>query len=292
MVGRKLSLSFIICLICLILISGCEFIQSAPDEEEIPENPDNIVKQEAAPPNEEPIVESPELGDGSEKEHRELTPEAIVKIYGDTIFRFKKDSERIIALTFDDGPDANFTPKILDVLKKHEVPATFFIIGVNAEKNPDNLKRITIEGHDIGQHGYNHYKMSNLTPEEINAELDKVNILLKEQTGKSTNIFRPPYGAIDPELVETVKARGDYIILWDIDSLDWRGLDKNQILKNILPEVHPGAIILQHSAGGPGEDLTGTIEALDELIPELQTAGYQFVTISQMFESKMVNNQK
>lgn len=279
----------LISLVLFFTISGCIFDvpREEPIEPEPPlkEDPNLIGKL----PEDEP---SPKIGDGSEREHRELTMENIVQMYGDTIFRFGNRHQKTIALTFDDGPDHQFTPQILDVLKKYNVKATFFVTGIRATKGIDVLKRMNQEGHEIAHHGYNHLKMSNLTTEEIREELLKLNQLFQEHLGKTSNLFRPPYGAIDSELVETVKADGFYIILWDIDSLDWRGLTKEQVLNNITPNLHPGAIILQHSAGGPGEDLSGTIQALPVIIETLRNQGYQFVTISEMFAQRLGQGKK
>ncbi len=264
----------------LLMVSSCHLLPKTSPKEQ--QSPDNIIEEQPE------TILSPEIGDGSENEHRELTMENIVQIYGDTIFRFNRQTEKTVALTFDDGPDQEFTPQILKILKEYNVPATFFIVGIRGIENPDILRQINKEGHEIGHHGYHHYKMSNLTPKEISDELDQVNQLLNYQIGKSSRIFRPPYGAIDTELVETVKEEGFYIILWDIDSLDWRSLNKDQVLENIMPYIHPGAIVLQHSAGGPGEDLSGTVKALPYIITTLQEQGYRFVTISEMLEGKFV----
>lgn len=296
---KKIKLLLYLILISLVLfftISGCIF-EEAPKEEQIePESPikedPNLIGELTDKLTPGKTQTPPETSDGSEKENRELTLENIVQMYGDTIFRFGNNQQKTIALTFDDGPDHQFTPQILDALKKYNVKATFFISGIRAVNNIDMLKRINQEGHEIAHHGYNHLKMSNLTNEEIRGELTRLNQLFKEHLGKMSYLFRPPYGALDPELVETVKADGFHIILWDIDSLDWRGLPKEQVLNNITPNLHPGAIILQHSAGGPGQDLTGTVQALPVLIETLQKQGYQFVTISQMFAQKLGEGKK
>lgn len=270
-------------LLCAVLLTACPLLKQQSPQKGKPEKPKLVSEKEPAKE-----VVSPEVGDGNEKDHRELSMENIVEIYGDTIFRFGDRNTRTIALTFDDGPDREYTLPILDILRQYGVKATFFITGVRANENRDILRQIYNEGHEIALHGYHHYKMSNLTPEKILEELELLNQLIRTETGQISRVFRPPYGAIDAKLVETIKGEGFFIVLWDIDSLDWRGLSADQVAQNILPYIHPGAVILQHAAGGPGEDLTGTVQALPQVITALQQGGYTFQTISEMFAEKMV----
>lgn len=281
---RRMLILIGLLVLCVVMLVSCTMIKpkSAPTPEKSKESK---LKSKQEP---EKVVVSPEIGDGPEKEHRELSMENIVQIYGDTIFRFGARTSRTVALTFDDGPDHEYTPLILDILRQYRVRATFFVTGLRAADHRDLLRRIHQEGHEIALHGYHHYKMSNLTPAKILEELDLLNRLIRTETGEISRIFRPPYGAIDAELVETIKGEGFFIVLWDVDSLDWRGLPVEQVVDNILPHIHPGAVILQHSAGGPGQNLMGTVQALPQIIQTLQQEGYGFQTVSEMFHHKMV----
>ncbi|HHW92006.1 MAG TPA: polysaccharide deacetylase family protein [Firmicutes bacterium] len=220
--------------------------------------------------------------EGTEKERREIEGEDLVQLYPNLVFRFGDRDKNQVALTFDDGPDATFTPPILDILKEQRVRATFFLTGVRVEQFPKIAKRIADEGHSLASHGYYHKDYTTLTPKAIQEDLEKNNNVIARASEQVVNIFRPPYGALDRRSVEAVKAAGYKIVLWDVDSLDWMDLPKEEVLKNILPEVRKGSIILQHSAAGPGQDLTGTVEALPKIITALKEKGYKFVTVHEL----------
>lgn len=247
------------------------------------------------PGKQEPEIQVPEKQarekehrEGTEKEHRQLQVHDLASLYPKLVFRAGNPDRPLISLTFDDGPDNRYTPQILDILKNKGVKATFFITGIKAEKYPQVLRRINLEGHQIGSHGYQHEKFSNLEPEGIKDDFSKMETLLKNTLGSlpEQKIFRPPFGALDPQSVETIDKLGYKIVLWNVDSLDWRSLTANQVVENILSKVKNGSIILQHSAaGGPEEDLSGTVKALDTLITKLRAKGFRFVTIRELMEN-------
>ncbi len=187
-----------------------------------------------------------------------------------------------VALTFDDGPDTHFTPMVLDVLKRHGVKATFYLTGHRAEAHPEVVRRIAREGHEVGNHTYNHPNLVKLPPWKVREQMARTHQILRRITLKPVRTFRPPYGAFNPQIMVDARALGYRTIHWSVDSLDWKSLPRDQVLANILPNVRPGSIILQHSAGGIGEDLTGTVQALAPLIRTLSQRGYRFVTISEM----------
>lgn len=231
--------------------------------------------------------ESKETIHSSEEE--QLTLGQLRRKYADT-FKTNGPSTRRVALTFDDVPDPRFTPQILDVLKEHHVRATFFIVGNRAEKHPDLVKRIVKEGHVVGNHSYNHPQFSKLSMSAFRKQILRTGEIIQRLTGYTPKMIRPPYGDINEEQLKWA-ARNHYsIVNWNVDSLDWKGISKEKVKENILSAVKPGSIILQHAGGGVGTNLNGTLEALPEVITELQKRGYELVTLDEMLQ--MPKNKK
>lgn len=191
-------------------------------------------------------------------------------------------TDRRIALTFDDVPDNHFTPKILNILARYHVKATFFIVGERARKYPAMVKRIVREGHAIGNHSFNHASFARLTQREFMRQITRTETVLKPLTGFSPRYIRPPYGEILPGQLEWAGRNGYYIVNWNVDSEDWRSIGSRKVLQNIKRTLTPGSIVLQHGGGGPGEDLSGTVQALPELIQYLRRKGYEIVTVPEL----------
>lgn len=203
--------------------------------------------------------------------------------FPDTMLYKGKPDQKQIALTFDDGPDHRFTPGVLNVLKKHDVKATFFLLGTRVEKYPDMVERIEKEGHIIGNHTYWHPDLTKSGVQNMVWEIKKNDKALKRITNNVSDLFRAPYGAMNDNLVKKLKGMNYRGVGWSVDSEDWKSLSAEEIKQNILNQVHPGAVILMHSAGHWSQDLSGTAEALDELIPYLQKQGYEFVTVPELW---------
>lgn len=185
-----------------------------------------------------------------------------------------------VALTFDDGPDENFTPQVLDILKQEQVPATFFVIGRSAKYYPDVLKRIIQEGHVLGNHSWSHPVLSKLTSSQIQQQLGDTNQVIYDITGKKPVLMRPPYGAKNQLVIDEVKKNSMKVILWSVDTRDWDHRTKSEILTVVRNQTTPGGIILQHSSGNEG--LKESVAALPQLIKELKSKGYQFVTLDDL----------
>ncbi|MCM3783831.1 polysaccharide deacetylase family protein [Neobacillus mesonae] len=198
-------------------------------------------------------------------------------------------SVKKIALTFDDVPDPRFTPQVLDILKKYGVKATFFVNGHRIDKFPDLFKRIYNEGHAIGNHSYSHPNFNRLTLGEFVSEIQRTEQAVSRITGFIPKLIRPPYGEITEEQLKWAVEHDYRIVNWNVDSLDWKGISKNEVVQNIMSQITPGAIILQHAGGGVGSDLTGTIEALPEIITKLRSEGYEFVTVPELLGVSMAN---
>lgn len=230
---------------------------------------------------------TPDLADGPERHLREPHALSLADLrakYRTTFILNGPGTKREIALSFDDAPDDNFTPKVLDVLKSEGVKATFFVVGNRIEKHPDIMKRIVEEGHILGNHSYNHANLPKLSDAEFREQIIKTDQLICEHTGYIPNIVRPPYGNISEDQIKWLASQKKKVINWNVDSLDWKGLDAEEVKTNVLAHVSPGAIILQHSAGGTGQDLSGTVVALPEIIRTLKNDGVKLVTIPELLD--------
>ncbi|SFJ41294.1 polysaccharide deacetylase family protein [Thermoflavimicrobium dichotomicum] len=188
-----------------------------------------------------------------------------------------------VALTFDDGPDYYYTTKILDILKREKVLATFFIMGKNANKYPDVLKRIAREGHLIGNHSWNHADFSKLSAERMKWEIRSTEDLIYRTIGVRPNFFRPPFGAMSNQLKNYIKDSRYSIIYWNVDTRDWTERPAYKIMDVIRKKVNSGDIVLLHSAGG-GQSLQGTLDALPQVIHFLRQQGFQLVTVDELLQ--------
>lgn len=205
--------------------------------------------------------------------------------YADSFIFRGNSSKKQIALTFDDAPDTRYTPMVLDILKKHNVKATFFAIGSQAEKHPEMVRRIVREGHVLGNHTYNHAQLKKLTMEKFIEDIEKSEAALSPLAGYAPRLIRPPYGAVNDDELAWLKDTGYLTVNWDIDPEDWRGVSGEQVLKRSMDAAKPGAIILMHCATGPGGSLQGTVDALPGLISGLRAKGYELVTLTQLLET-------
>ena len=189
---------------------------------------------------------------------------------------------KLIALTFDDGPWPQMTSKVLDVLKKHNVKATFFVVGKQVEKHPQLVKQAVAEGHAIGNHSWSH-QYHHYSPSAAAHELDKTAALVHKLTGVKTSLFRPPAGILNNGLVASAHQKKYAVVMWSVDSKDWRSgrTTKQALVDNLLNEAKSGGIVLLHDGGG---DRSKTIEALPQLITQLKKHGYTFVTVPELLE--------
>jgi cellulose synthase/poly-beta-1,6-N-acetylglucosamine synthase-like glycosyltransferase/peptidoglycan/xylan/chitin deacetylase (PgdA/CDA1 family)/spore germination protein YaaH len=201
-----------------------------------------------------------------------------------TLYHQGAGGEHQVAITFDDGPDPRWTPKILDILKAANVKATFFVVGVNAERYPALVRRIVNEGHEIGNHTYYHPNLALCWPEHIRLELNATQLLLETITGRATTLFRPPYAADTgpTELSELapLKIAEDLnylVVLENIDPQDWAKPGVDIILRRIRQQRHDGSVILLHDAGG---DRSQTVQALPRILDWLHTRGDTIVPLS------------
>lgn len=186
----------------------------------------------------------------------------------------------MVALTFDDGPDPSTTSSILDTLKQHDAVATFFVIGNRVHDNADLLKRMIAEGNEIGNHSLSHKRLTTLSGQELQYQIEKTQAAVKAVTGVEPVFVRPTYGSYNDELKQHI---GMPMILWSLDTRDWETRDAQSIIRHVLDNVQDGDIILMHDI------YMSTAEAVKVIVPELKSRGFQLVTVSELLTARGIS---
>ena len=190
-------------------------------------------------------------------------------------------NKKTISLTFGDGPSM-YTKKIIDLLNEYNANATFFILGNKVELYNEILRYMLDSGNEIGNHSYNHKWLAHVDESELMDQINKTQKIIKETLDYEPKVFRPTYGSVNKKMREVIDLD---IILWNIDTMDWKYKSRKKILLNILSQVDDGKIILMH------DTKKITYDVLMQLLPKLQDKGYQFVTVSELNEIKKIRNQ-
>src|SRR5213595_2433820 len=182
-----------------------------------------------------------------------------------------------IAITFDDGPSATLTPKLLDLLAAHHIKTTFFVIGENVAEHPDIVARAAREGHEIGNHSWSHPNFAKMSEEGVRSQLRRTDDAIKNATGKRPTLMRPPYGSLTEREKHWIHDEFGYqIIFWEVDPYDWKRPGPAVVRNRILKETRPGSIVLAHDIH------PGTIEAMPSALDALEAKGFKFVTVSEL----------
>jgi peptidoglycan/xylan/chitin deacetylase (PgdA/CDA1 family) len=188
-----------------------------------------------------------------------------------------------IAMTFDDGPSATLTPKLLDLLAARRIKATFFVIGENVAEHPDIVARAAREGHEIANHSWSHPNLAKLSDEGVRRQLWRTDDAIKSATGTRPTLLRPPYGSITKHEKRWIHDEFGYqIVLWDVDPYDWKRPGPAVVRNRILQETRPGSIVLSHDIH------SGTIEAMPSTFDALEAKGFKFVTVSELIRAAAV----
>ena len=194
----------------------------------------------------------------------------------------KKRSRKVVALTFDDGPNPNTTPVALELLKKYNAKATFFMVGRSVAGNEDIIKQVVAEGHQIGNHSWSHPLLTKVTLEQAKSQINDTTEVLKKASGQDVHIMRPPYGGINSAIQAAVSQS---FILWDVDTLDWKNRNTASIMKEVQ-KTQPGSIILMH-------DIHQTsIDALPTVLQYLTEQGFELVTVEELMGDQLELHQK
>jgi len=195
-------------------------------------------------------------------------------------------NEKVICLTFDDGPDPKYTPEVLKLLEKYQAKGTFFVTGKKVEQHPEIVLQQTIAGHEIANHSYSHKYISKMSSEELEEEILKTENIIKQVTGQVPKLYRPPGGFYNEKVVNTAKGNGYTVVLWSWrhDTKDWANPGVDKIIKKVVTNAQNGDIVLFHDHGGNRKQ---TINALQEILPQLQKRGYRFITVSDLLNIKV-----
>lgn len=188
--------------------------------------------------------------------------------------------EKVIALTFDDGPWPHTTSEVLDILKKNDIKATFFWIGQNLQTYPQIAQQVVAAGHAIGNHTWHHWyhRMDDSTAAH---EIEDTARLIYKTTGVKTSVFRPPGGLLNNGVADYAKKEKYVTVMWSVDSIDYRPLTSQQIINNVMRKVKPGGIVLMHDGGG---NRSATVKALPQIIAQLKEQGYSFASVPELLE--------
>ncbi|BDA66870.1 polysaccharide deacetylase [Rivularia sp. IAM M-261] len=189
-------------------------------------------------------------------------------------------SDKVIALTFDDGPWPQSTPAVLDILKKNNIKGTFFIVGQMLKEHPDMGKRVVAEGHVIANHTWHHW-YHYMNPQAAAFEIDNTSNLIYQVTGVKTSLFRPPGGIKTNGPYAYAKNQKYATIMWSSDSSDYARPSVPKLISNVMREAKPGGIVLMHDGGG---NRSNTVAALPQIIDNFKKQGYRFVTIPELLE--------
>ncbi|WP_374927782.1 polysaccharide deacetylase family protein [Kytococcus sedentarius] len=182
--------------------------------------------------------------------------------------------QKVAYLTFDDGPDPRWTPRVAQVLRKHHVKGTFFVVGNAAQRNPKVLRSLLAQGHVVANHSFSHPVLTRQSPAAVRQQLQRT-----DRAIGGSRCYRPPYGAVNRTVDTVAGSLGiRYSVLWNVDSNDWRRPGVRTITNTVVRTTRPGSIILMHDGGG---NRSQTVAALDQSITRLKKQGYTFKVLSQ-----------
>ena len=205
------------------------------------------------------------------------------QVYGRAFCGLKPGS-KLIALTYDDGPNDPHTPHLLDVLSSHGAKATFFMMGRQVQERPNIARAVAAAGHEIGNHTYTHPNLIFCSRAQIEAQIRSCTQMLEDTIGAHSNLFRPPFGGRRPEVLSIARRLGLAPIMWRITAFDWKPDSAEVIVDRVSRHVRGGDVVLMHDGGhlGMGADRAQTVIATDRIIARYKDEGYRFVTVSEM----------
>ena len=192
------------------------------------------------------------------------------------IYCVDKGAEKVCALTFDAAWDDADTDVLINILKKYDVPATFFMVGSWVEKYPASVKKFHDAGHEIMNHSDTHPHINQLSDDKIREEITKCSDKIEKLTGKRPLLFRGPYGEYNNSVIEACTEQNMFVLQWNIDSLDWKNLSKDEIVSRVTSRISPGSVMLFHNGA------KNTPDALPEILEKLKAEGYTFVKASDL----------
>lgn len=194
-----------------------------------------------------------------------------------------KPGTKLVALTFDDGPQRGTTDRILDILDRHDAQATFFVVGSQVRAQPGLVRRMVAEGHQVANHSYGHRNLRSLDRKQVRSEVMRGRAAIRRAGGGTANWFRPPYGAVDRAAWGELEHLDQRVVLWDVDPRDWERPGTARIVRSVVSSAKPGSIILLHDGG---VDRRQTVAALPAIIKQLRAKGFVLVTVEDLAAAK------
>lgn len=298
---KKWILSFVVVSIVSVLIVGCTTVGavnlpvdidgnekqaeeiSSQSPEDIEPSKDEADKQKQDKVDIETGIDEDPLGGKDEEEKDELESDEKPVIIESKIHYSGDGSKKLVSLTFDDGPETKFTQEILNILEEYNIKATFFVIGQNVEKYPEVLKEIREKGHEIGNHSWSHKYLPKVSKKTLENEILMTEKAIRDILGDYDPIFRPPYGAIKKQGIEQINSLGYHVVNWSVDTRDWAGTSKDQMMSYVKQQLTPGGIILMHNSGSLSS-FQNITELLPEMIEWISEQGYEFTTVSEILD--------
>jgi peptidoglycan-N-acetylglucosamine deacetylase len=207
------------------------------------------------------------------------------QLYGRTFIGLPRGS-RLLALTYDDGPNDPYTWRVMELLERHGVKATFFLIGQFVQQKPEIARALVAAGHVIGSHTWGHPNLIFCSTSEVHRQLEQAQKAIFDAMGIETKLFRPPFGGRRPATLRAIRAFGLLPIMWNVTCYDWRAKSAEKIVAHAQRQIRGGDVILLHDGGyrRMGADRSRTVAASEQILNRYQAEGYEFVTIPQMLE--------
>jgi peptidoglycan-N-acetylglucosamine deacetylase len=207
------------------------------------------------------------------------------QLYGRTFIGLN-DGSKLLALTYDDGPNDPWTPRLLEVLARHGVRATFFMLGRYVRQRPEIARQVAEAGHVIGNHTFSHPNLIFSSPARIQAQIDECHHVLTEAIGEHSKLFRPPFGGRRPDVLSGARRKGLIPVMWSVSAYDWNAGAPEKVERKVARQVRGGDVILMHDGGhlAFGTDRSASVAATDRIIARYKTEGYRFVSVTEMMK--------
>ncbi len=208
------------------------------------------------------------------------------QLYGRTFIGLGNGS-KLLALTYDDGPNDPWTGHLLDVLARHDVRATFFMLGRHVQQRPEIARLVAQAGHVIGNHTFSHPNLIFSSPAQIASQIDDCDSALADAVGEHSRLFRPPFGGRRPDVLSAVRHKGLVPVMWSVSAYDWNADPADKVERKVASQVRGGDVILMHDGGhlALGADRSASVAATDLIIRRYKGEGYRFITVPEMMEA-------
>jgi peptidoglycan/xylan/chitin deacetylase (PgdA/CDA1 family) len=214
------------------------------------------------------------------------------QVYGRTFIAGPRDS-RLLALTYDDGPNDPYTWRLLELLDRHQVKATFFLIGRFVQQRPEIARAVALAGHVLGNHTWDHPNLIFVSAAQLRRQLQQTQQAILDATGVEPRLFRPPFGGRRPVTLRTARELGLEPVMWNVSCYDWKAKSADEIVGHAARQIRGGSVILLHDGGHlrMGVDRSPTIGATEKIISRYRSEGYEFVTVPEMMARTSRNRQ-